>query len=60
MLLIALKKVCHAVLIQAISKDRPNEAKKWQTTLRDLIDKEVALPRSPNMKLWLTDLMINL
>ena len=56
----ALKKVVQAALNAAIDRSKTDDAKRWTRTLRGLNTKESELAYSPNIKLWLTDLLISL
>lgn len=58
--LFAFKRVCHAALIQSVEKDQTNNIKKWLNALKQVNNAENALNNGANIKLLVTNLLLNL
>jgi DNA polymerase III subunit delta' len=56
----ACKLICTTALQQSAQKEQGLQAKRWHRSLAVIYQAEAALPRNPNIKLLLTDLLLNL
>lgn len=59
-LLQALALVCRAALVEASKKAQVKNVKRWHHSLEIINDAETAIKMNPNMKLFMTDLLLNL